>query len=72
MTSQINPSRYQIREEDRAEVAAQFGEAFALSVFARFDLKDIFAPVCTDANGRIALDASQARHIWPDMLEEVR
>lgn len=61
-----------ISETARAEALQRFGEDFTISLLGRFDVNDIYAPVCADPlTNNIYLDGARARHVWPDMLEPV-
>lgn len=56
----------------RAEAVESYGLDFAECILARFDVKDIYAPICGNPiTGEVYLDAARARHVWPDMLEAV-
>lgn len=64
---------YAFKAEAVAEAVESYGAEFAESVLGRYDVKDVFAPLCGDPEtAQTWLNASQARHVWADMLEEIR
>lgn len=66
-------AQYTLTAEARSELAEMGHGDFADCVWARYDVKDVFAPICGDATiGEVFLHGGAARHLWADMLVEVR
>ena len=66
-----NSKRYTFTAEAKAEAAEIYGEMFANSILCKYDIKDIYAPVGADERGNVIAIASEARSVFPDMLEVI-